>query len=245
MSSLYDDGADYDRLNMGADSGAEADFYAACCPPGGSVLELACGTGRLTTPLAERGFAVTGLDNSEAMLTAAEAKAAASGTTVELICADMRDFDLGRTFDLIFLPNNSLGHLHTLPDITACFAAVRWHLADGGRFALEMFNPSLPLLMRDPNAQYPVTEYERSGGGLVTVTETVCYDAAPQIGHGLWHDQTEGEPLNTRALDLRVFFPQELDALLTFSGLMLDAKYGSFDRAPFTSESRRQIAVCR
>ncbi len=244
MNTIYGDGADYDRLNVGAESSAEADFYADRCPPGGSMLELACGTGRLTLPLAERGFVVTGLDSSAPMLAAATAKAAALGAAVELVLGDIRDFELGRTFDLIFLPNNSLGHLHTLPDIQACFAAVRRHLTDGGRFALEMFNPSLALLMRDPGTYFPITEYIRPDGSLVTVTETVRYDAATQISHGLWNYRTEGQPTEVRALDLRVFFPQELDALLTLSGFTVDAKYGSFDRSPFTSESRCQLAVC-
>ena len=245
MTTLYDDGADYDRLAMGDAADAETDFYAACCPSGGSILELACGTGRLTLPLAERGFAVTGLDNSESMLATAEVKAATSGTAIDFVRADLRDFDLGRTFDLVFLPNNSLGHLHTLPDIQACFAAVRRHLSKTGRFVLEMFNPSLPLLMRDPNTQYPITKYVRADDQTVAVAETVRYDAATQISHGLWHYQVDGEPPDTRSLDLRVFFPQELDALLTLSGFTVAAKYGGFDRVPFTGESRRQLVVCR
>ena len=108
MISIYDSGADYDRLLLSADTSDEVDFYASLVPPGGTVLELACGTGRLTLLLAERGLKVTGLDNSEAMLVAAEAKAAAYGLATRFVLGNVRQFALDPEFDLIFLPNNSL-----------------------------------------------------------------------------------------------------------------------------------------
>ena len=42
-------------------------------------------------------------------------------------------------------------------------------------------------------------------------------------------------------LNMRVFFPQELDALLRVGGLKIEAKYGDFDESPFTSGSPKQI----
>ena len=246
MTSIYDNGQEYDALAIGCNAAEEAAFYASCVPLGGTVLELACGTGRLTVPLAERGPSITGLDNSEAMLDVAKAKAAACGVSPAFFFGDMREFFLDALFDLIFLPNNSLGHLHTLSDIQACFASVRRHLSPSGRFVLDMFNPSLPLLLREPNTLYPLTEYKRPDGKTVTVTETVSYDAAAQLLHAFWHYQMEGgEAADVRPLDLRIFFPQELDALLTLSGFTIEAKYGSFGKAPFASASRQQIIVCR
>ena len=245
MISIYDSGADYDRLLLSADTSDEADFYASLVPPGGTVLELACGTGRLTLPLAERGLKVTGLDNSEAMLVAAEAKAAAYGLATRFVLGDVRQFALDLEFDLISLPNNSLGHLHTLPDIQACFTSVLRHLAPGGRFVVDMFNPSLTLLLREPGRHYPLASYQRPDGKTVTVSETVSYNAAAQVLHALWHYEAENEPADIRPLDLRIFFPQELDALLTLSGFTKEAKYGSFDKLPFSSASRHQVIVCR
>ncbi len=245
MNSIYDHGLEYDALAIGHNAEEEADFYASCVPCSGMVLELACGTGRLTLPLAERGFLVTGLDNSKAMLDTAKVKAAACGVSPAFLFGDMREFTLDALFDLVFLPNNSLGHLHTLADIQACFASVRRHLSPAGRFVLEMFNPSLPLLLREPNTHYPVAEYVRLDGKTATVTETVCYDAAAQILHADWHYQADGEPADVRALDLRLFFPQELDALLTLSGFVIEAKYGGFSKSPFSGASRRQVIVCR
>ena len=244
MNSIYDSGPDYDALAVGQNAGEEASFYASCAPPGGTALELACGTGRLTVPLAERGFDITGLDNSDAMLEAAKAKADTRGVSAAFVLGDMRGFTLNALFDLIFLPNNSLGHLHTLSDICACFASVLRHLSPQGRFVVDMFSPSLPLLLREPDRHYPMTEYTRPGGKTVAVSETVSYDGASQILHALWHYRAEGESADVRPLDLRIFFPRELDALLTLSRFTIEAKYGGFDKRPFSSASRQQVIVC-
>ena len=179
-----------------------------------------------------------------AMLEAAKAKADICGVFPAFILGDMRGFTLNAPFDLIFLPNNSLGHLHTLPDICACFASVLRHLSPQGRFVVDMFNPSLPLLLREPDTHYPMTRYTRPDGKTAAVSETVFYDGASQILHALWHYQAGDEPADVRALDLRIFFPQELDALLRLSGFTREAKYGGFDRHPFSSASRQQVIVC-
>jgi len=245
MTSIYDNGAEYDSYILSADTGGETDFYASFAPSGGSVLELACGTGRLALPLSGRGLQVTGLDNSPAMLAAAEAKASENALRPRFVTGDVREFALDSGFDLIFLPNNSLGHLHTLPDIQACFKSVLRHFAPRGRFIVDMFNPSLPLLLREPGRRYPLTSCQRPDGKTVTVSETVFYDAAAQILHALWHYEVENEPADIRPLDLRMFFPQELDALLSLSGFTIEAKYGGFDRSSFLSASRQQVIVCR
>ncbi len=70
----------------------------------------------------------------------------------------MRDFDLGRRFALIFIARNSLLHLHSTEDILATFAMVRRHLAPGGMFAFDIFNPSVRLLARPPNQRFPVMQ---------------------------------------------------------------------------------------
>jgi hypothetical protein len=44
---------------------------------------------------------------------------------------------------------------------------------------------------------------------------------------------------------MRLFYPQELDALLHYNGFAVEHKYGDFDESPFTSDSPRQLLVCR
>ncbi len=178
------------------------------------------------------------------MLDVAREKAVQSRAAPTLVNADARSFSLGRKFGMIFFPNNSLGHLHTLDDIRSCFSCVREHLTEGGLFIIDFFNPSLALLMRDPATRYPVASYFDNRRKYTVVTETVRYDASAQISYAIWHYEREGEPEEVRLLDIRMYFPQELDGLLTMNGFTVDAKYGDFAGTAFCSESRQQVIVC-
>ncbi|MGY4479386.1 class I SAM-dependent methyltransferase [Bradyrhizobium sp. USDA 3364] len=71
---------------------------------GGRVLDLACGSGRLTVPLARAGLQATGGDLSAEMLQHARRRARAEAVALDLVELDMRDFDLkGRTFETIIV----------------------------------------------------------------------------------------------------------------------------------------------
>src|SRR5215203_4462087 len=62
------------------------------CDPPASILDLACGPGRHLLELARRGFRATGVDATAAFLEEARSRAEATGVTVELVHADMRQF---------------------------------------------------------------------------------------------------------------------------------------------------------
>src|SRR4051794_30468374 len=81
----------------------DVERYASLVPPGGSVLELGSGTGRVARQLAENGFEVVGLELSAAMLDQAERRRPAN-LRLAYVAADMRQFDLGRTFDAVICP---------------------------------------------------------------------------------------------------------------------------------------------
>lgn len=78
----------------------------------------------------------------------------------------------------------------------------------------------------------------------MVVTHTHVYDAATQINHILWHSQTEGEEEQVASLKMRVFYPQEIDALLHYNGYEVIAKYGDWDESPFMTTSPKQLIVC-
>jgi SAM-dependent methyltransferase len=134
-----------------ADMGAAADamndvpFYLRLArqsaDAGHAVLDLGCGTGRVTLPIAREGIETVGLDNAPAMLDVARRKAAAEALDVPWIEADMRDFQIDRSFGLIIIPYRSFLHLLTGEDQMSCLASVREHLVPGGRFALNFFTP--------------------------------------------------------------------------------------------------------
>ncbi|WP_396593713.1 class I SAM-dependent methyltransferase [Brevundimonas sp. R86498] len=135
----------------------DIDVYAGLAPPGGTVLELGAGTGRIALALAQRGFRVTGLDIAPAMLAQARTKRARLGTEVadrvKFVKADMTAFDLGRTFDAVICTFYTLSHLPPGPRWARTFGAIRRHLAPGGVAAVH-----LPLKAQMEAAPPPPTK---------------------------------------------------------------------------------------
>lgn len=149
---FYSDARSYDRLFPRGERAVE--FYEAeAARQGGSVLELGCGTGHKLIPIGSHGQSCVGLDLSTAMLAEAGRKARERRVEAEWVQGDMRDFDLGRTFDLVIIASNSLLHLHEPEDLVACFRSVRRHLAPGARLVFDVFNPSVRMLAQADGAR--------------------------------------------------------------------------------------------
>ena len=147
MADIYEDARLYDALGAQHFGGSDLAYWQAqCLKYGGPVLELACGSGRLTVPLAEAGVDIEGLDIAPAMLAVARAKSEARGLHLRWHQGDAADFTVDRKFSLIFLPNNSVAHLTKWLDLVSCLNRVRRHLKKDGRFALVGL--SLRLLHR-------------------------------------------------------------------------------------------------
>jgi len=109
-------------------------------PP--SVLELAAGPAEHAREMARRGLDATALDLSPAMCARARDLARASGVSLAVIEADMRDFSIPRRFDLAVTMLNSLCHLLTLDDLLEHLASVARHLAAGGLYIAELAHPA-------------------------------------------------------------------------------------------------------
>ncbi|MGD0298617.1 MAG: methyltransferase domain-containing protein [Bryobacteraceae bacterium] len=207
---------------------------------GGRVLEMACGSGRLTIPIAQSEIEIVGADLSNSMLDTARAKALRAGVDVQFFEADMRNFDLPGKFSAVLIPGNSLLHLFTLEDLIQCFRSVRRHLASNGRLIFDISKWDLAMLARDPSQRHAVLTVND-----ITIEETATYDAAEQIRHVVWYLSKPGaRDFRVIEYSLRVIFPQELLLLLDTAGFRVDARYGEFTREPFTSSSPRQVCVC-
>ena len=122
----------------------------------------------------------------------------------------------------------------------------RRHLAEDGRFLIELFNSSVKLLARDSDRRYTVGEYEDSNGGRVFVTEELRYEAATQINYIRWFFRNErSSEEKVLSFEMRHFFPQEIDALLWYNGFLIEHKYGSYNEEAFSSNALKQLIVCR
>ena len=245
IQRIYLDGRHYDLAY--SDYTEDIDFWVEQAKRyGGPVLEVACGTGRITMPLAKEGYEVTGIDLAESMLEQAERNSQEQGLDIEWVKADMRDFRLGKRFPLIICPGQSISRLLTIEDIERCLAAVREHLAPGGRFIMELYNPSLEILSREEGERSPFLEYDHPDGeGKVQVDFSSLYEKATQLQHLTLHYSLPGvDDQPTERVRIRMYFPQELDALLKYNGFEVVEKYGDFDGKAFESGDNYQVVVC-
>jgi len=221
-------------------------FYHKWCQKAkGPVLELCCGTGRLTIPLAKTGIDITGLDKESSMLTRAKAKLKEQGLDAVFIKGDMRRFGLGRKFKLIFIPFNSIQNTYTLNDIEGIFARVKEHLTWDGIFILDIFNPSIRILASRGASAKIIERFMLPDGRKVIIKQKHVYDVATQVNRVTWQYIINGRSRPFQQLDMRCFFPQEMDALLKYNGFKVIRKFGWFDERPFSSSAPKQIYVLK
>ncbi len=134
-------GWDYDHFRPLNEN--EFDWYKNFArQAGGPILELACGTGRLLSILAELGYDVTGIDLSSQMLKIAKTNIgklpAELKNKITLVNGDITDFDFDRQFGLIYIADNSFRELCTKEAQVSCLKAVYHHLAPKGLFLLTV-----------------------------------------------------------------------------------------------------------
>lgn len=133
---------------MHADVTEDIGVYVALAHEiGGSVLEVGCGTGRVSSALVRAGFTVYGLDSSEALLTRAREKIRPEqegddftprGRFIPLP-ADVLDLPDSLAVSLALLPLNFCAHVHTLDALQRVFAAVKGVLSPGGQVVVHSF----------------------------------------------------------------------------------------------------------
>jgi SAM-dependent methyltransferase len=213
---------------------------------GNPVLELGCGTGRLTIPMAQAGVEITGLDLVDGMLERAKQKA--GELPIPWVLADVRTFQLDRTYRLIFESGSVFQHMLSRPDQEAFLTRVREHLDEDGLFVFGTFFPHLDMLESvEEEKEWFITHHP--DGREIRVSGTECYDELRQVkvetAYRRWQDATGKDVTKVAPLALRYNFPQELEALLHYNGFTVVERYGDNDRSPLTNESRLMIYVCQ
>lgn len=242
VGDLIYDPSVYDGLNTFL---SDLPFYKKWMPKDkdAKILELCCGTGRLTLPIAKEGYRICGVDYTSSMLEQAKNKASEAGLDIPFIKADMRTFNLQEKFDLIFIPFNSIHHLYKNEDLFMTLEGVKKHLKEGGLFLLDCFNPNIQYIVESQNEEKTIAEYTTDDGREVLIKQTMRYEKATQINRIEWHYFINGVFHSIQNMDMRLFFPQELDSYLEWAGFDVIHKFGDFKDEVFNDSSEKQIYV--
>jgi len=137
----------YDEWNAEIDysawaDGAEAFFSRYAKGKVGDILDLACGTGRMSVELAKRGYEIVGVDRSPEMLDSARRAAERAGKNVSsrvlLLEQEMTDFELYGTVDAALCCLDSVNHLSDRAEVGRCFSLVHNYLNPDGLFLFDV-----------------------------------------------------------------------------------------------------------
>ena len=216
-----------------------------------SILEVACGTGRVAIQLADAGISIVGIDLSQEMLDIARNKSAGR-PNIRWVHADMRSFDLGEKFGLAIVPAYSFQLLLTESDQTACLKQIVRHLEPGSHLVLHLETHDPDWLASLPSNDY--TPFEKAGetihlatGQRIRVSYAWCHVPTTQSVAVRSRYETIGESGGISActdrgpLEMHCTSPHNLEQLLAQSGFKTEAIYGDFLGSPYDEDADEMI----
>jgi SAM-dependent methyltransferase len=217
---------------------------------GGPVLELGAGTGRVSLVIASDGIVVHALDADRGMLEALRRKVGAAPgkirTHVVTVESDMRTFEIHERFALVIAPFRALLHNLTEEDFLACFRRVHEHLRPGGRFAFNVFHPSLEYMAQNAGALAGVWRWTdttaTAEGGRIVRSEANRYDTVRRRVHSQHrYEQYAADGTLQRtflhALELSYLYPADITRLLQAAGFESIQIAGGFDGRAFSNDA--------
>jgi SAM-dependent methyltransferase len=218
---------------------------------GDPVLELGCGTGRALLPLALAGHQVTGVDISPALLDVARRKLQRDGIPgrVALVEDDMRTVALPENhFAFAFCVSNTFMHCNTQADQIQALRNVHRSLQPGGLLLLDLFNPDLLRLAAvDGLCELADQWQDEAQGARVLKWSVRRLDMAEQLQETTFIYEellADGHIRRTPCtFFLRFLWRGEGELMLTHTGFEVEAVWGDFDGAPYSSEADHLILL--
>lgn len=227
-------------------------FYQGYAERAGSpLLEVGCGTGRLTVPLAVAGFRLVGLDISLAMLDRARERAAAAGVAdrIRWVHGDATQGVPEGPYPMAFIPLNTFLHFHTLEAQRAVLAHLHRALEPGGLLLLDCLNPDAGLLQESGQVHLRMWQEDPESGGMLLWFEARRVDAAAQrLEVVLLVEERQPDGAWRRWAFpnvMRFVWPGELRLLLENAGFAVEAMFGAYDLSPLREDSPQILAVAR
>ena len=220
----------------------------------GAVLELGCGTGRVTIPIAKAGVDIVGVEASPDMLSVARRKVGSlpeNSGSVTLVQAPMNDFahEVDRRFHLVLIPFSGFLSLLTAEDQERALRSIFRSLAPGGRLALDVTVPEIDALTQDGDVAYHLRDStDPYTGKRYVIWRQGSYDEYDQVEsvRTTFEELDESGSVCRRTLrdfQIRYIYRREMQYLLTLSGFQVLDLFGDFDRSPFDRNSTQMIWI--
>ena len=199
-------------------------------PRPGAVLDLACGAGRHTAALRQRGYRTLGLDLSLTLL----ARMLARG--LPRVAGDMRRLPFTDcSFDWVLNFFTSFGYFASERENFRVLEEIVRILTPGGRFLIDLMNPGPALANIEPR------ETRELDGGRAEIER--WYDATTYRMNKRIVVTAPGEPPRTFFESVRIYQPEEVTIGLRWAGLEVSSLFGNFHGDPYERDSERLIIL--
>jgi len=220
---------------------------------GGKVLELGCGTGRVSIALAREGIKVTGIDLSEQMLEIFNKKISMEPelkAKINLVHGNMANFNLNDKFSLIIAPFRAFQALTDDTDIINSLNCIYEHLDINGIFIINVFKPYKNLdeswcyaekiqweRFDEKTGNYVVKKH---WGDKIDVKNQIIY---PHLAYEVT-DPSGKKSLYIEDLRLKYYYEYQLEDILVKSGFNIIERFGWYDKKSIEEANREIIFVC-
>jgi SAM-dependent methyltransferase len=226
----------YDELvpaHIAATTDASVDFLASVAKRP-RALELGIGTGRIAIPLSERGFEVSGIDASPAMVKRLRAKKGGASVPVEI--GDFADVKVRGRFPLIYVAFNTFFALLSQDAQVRCFERIARSLAPDGVFVMSAFVPDHARFDREQRVGATRVDLD-----MVSIAVTQHDRTAQTLTSA--HVVITGSGTRMYPVKLRYAFPSELDLMARLAGMRLRERFSGWRREPFGPSSVSHVSV--
>ena len=202
----------------------------------GEILELMCGTGRVTLPLVEAGHQVTAVDNSPELLAILKEKVAQKGLAATIQQADVQHLNLGKRFNLILLPFNSFAEIQGREAQLEALQAIRQHLTPEGQFICTLHNPPVRLKSVDGQLRF-VASYPLADGKLLFWIHQQYRQAEERVEVMQFYEEYDRSQTlrSKRMVELSFSLIQQavFAELVQLAGFRILNLYGDYSQSPY------------
>ncbi len=216
-------------------------FYKKLCKGRNNILELMCGTGRVSVPLIREGFPLTCVDYSEEMLNVFRGKIQDASDRVRIVCQDVCDMALNDQYDLIIIPSNSIAEIINIDKRWQAINQIYQHLKPNGIFFCSLYNPVYRIKTADGSIKY-LGKYQLDGGRTMVITYYDIYLSDLKLISGTqFYEIYDSNNLmvEKRSLDIRfsVITKEEICRMAKKAGFSLKAVYGDYEPYHYDEKS--------
>lgn len=243
-AKFYDKGNEINKYDF------DIEFYEAYMNESTIVLEIACGTGRVTVPVASKCKRIIGMDLSQSMLKELNNKISRLDdnykNNIKTSQADMTEFNMDEKFDLIIFPGMAFLSLTNNEQRIKCLECVKKHINENGKIIIDLFNPN-PDKLDCTNVERIDFEYFDSEIGH-TVRKTSIQQKHDRENQIIWMKYIlkilNGHELVNQIEDefkLGYLFDEQARNLFKSVGLNLCNVYGGYDFSKVAEENKRMM----